>query len=127
MPQKEDQEFGAGDIMIDAADAGMAQFETSENEEELVPSSSDLLGKNTRSWAKLKAFDDMEEEEIRNFEKIRDHTSISQRFWEEFKRNPIMFIGIGGACYCLCAGMTAMGQGREWAVLKYLEGRIYMQ
>merc|ERR1719233_376660 len=58
------------------------------------PTASDLLGKGNRSWAQLKAFDTMEEAEIRDFEKIGDHESLRTRLWDEFKRNPIMFIEI---------------------------------
>merc|ERR1719373_1075519 len=80
-----------------------------------------------QSWRDLRKFDSIEETEIRDFEKLQTKSGFVHKTWTLFKDNPILFFGLGGAFYCLCAGMHAMNSGREWITIRYLEGRIYAQ
>ena len=50
------------------------------------------------TWSQLRAWDKLEEDELRKFEKMRNQQSPSGRAWEKLKQNPIPCICMFELC-----------------------------
>ena len=44
------------------------------------------------TWAQLREWDKIEEENIKRFDRIRAKDSVMERAWDKFKANPIPLI-----------------------------------
>lgn len=53
---------------------------------------SDFNGQRPRTWSQLRAWDRIEEDEIKRFEHIRDKDTTMQRIWGKFRQHPVPFI-----------------------------------
>jgi len=78
-------------------------------------------------WKEFLVFDELEEEEIKKFERLRGRKTLTDRGITAMKLNPIFYVGFGGACYAIVAGLNSLISGHEYNSLKYLEMRIYCQ